>query len=1632
MKRLVTILSTFFLLFLFNGAVFGVWYPDPNVVSTNPADGASGVSTTTTITATFDLAMDSSSITQTGRVTVNTWPANNPISGVVSYDSTSQTVTFTPSVALSSNQTYVVSLNKNIQSTNNKKINGNTWWGNYVWSFTTAAGDTTSPTVISTDPANNAQSIGVSAVITATFSEPMNAATIVSPAAIFTVNNGAVAGTVTYDATTRTATFTPSANLSPNTTYSVKITTAAKDLAGNSMAADKTWSFKTVAGDTTPPTVSSTSPVNNATGVLTTAIITAKFSEAIDPATITSTTFGVSAGGVPVTGTVDYNAATFTATFTPTVLSYATTYTATITTGVKDLAGNAMAANKVWTFTTAAFTVTDGTQYCQTPPLVSTVSALKPNVLLVVDNSGSMNEFAYKSAGTGNGTTSRDTSYSDSTTYTGYFDPTKMYKYTSTSGGFFEIDTTATYDITNHTNVFYWGNFLNWLTMRRVDMVRKVLVGGKTTPRSAGQANYLLAEDNPDRDYYKQFNNVKYTVDNGTVKNEGTNTTYNLKVYVGTSLPQSGLLLGSYSDQMNFGIMFFNSGYRFEDNLNSQRDGGFVAVDLGSTGTNLITQVENTEPTTWTPLAETLYEAVRYFQATTSAYNGGTYSGKDPIQYACQKNFVLILSDGESTKDRNVPGGNWNSPGSKVTDSYGFNVKTYMDKIAANEGITSQWATDANSSEGTYYLEGVAYYAHTTDLRTSTVGKSDITGTQNLTIYSVFAFDDSSVGRELLQRAAKYGAFQNINGADASGIPVPDITSEWDKDNNGIPDTYFEAQQGQQLESALINAFNDILARVSSGTAASILSNSDNNGANLVQAVFYPKKIYGDDEVTWVGELQSLWYYIDPFLTTNTIREDTVQDYKLKLKDDYIADFYLDTGLNQTRVKLFADANGDGVKDNSAVPNKTVDPDDVKSLWKAGKLLWGRDLSTSPRTIYTNLSGTLVDFTTSLATDAGTAATMLTNLQAANSTEASKLISYVRGNEQGGYRSRTVSIGGNPGVWRLGDIISSTPKLLSNAKLNNYDAVAPSGYNDSSYAKFAGSTDYANREMVFVGANDGMLHAFKLGLLARSNVVGEVSVVTDTSDIGKEQWAFIPKNSLPYLRYLTDPLYCHLFYVDLTTSIADVAIGYTIDPETDAAKRITCNSAKYWQCRKQTQYQTNSTNLDLTSGKSSWRTVLVGGMGLGGASRNINYSGTNTNIVKTPVDGLGYSSYFALDVTTPASPHLLWEFSHPELGYTTAGPAFVRVGESGDKNGRWFVVLASGPTGPIDLASREFLGRSDQNLKIFILDAATGELVSRDASNNPGPIDTGITNAFAGNITGSAIDTDRTRFQSAGNYTDDVLYLGYVKKGSSGAWDKGGVLRISTGDSANTEASDYSPTGKWAFTKLIDDIGPVTSGIAKLIDPSTQKLWVYFGTGRFYYRNASGIDDPTNRQAVYGIMDPCYTTANDIDQACSTTVTTSQLRDQSSDDSTSWASAGTIVSSYKGWFITLLAADATAGFSAQRIITKPVAATNGMVTFTTFKPSSDVCGYGGSTTNIAVQYNTGGALVASQKSGVILTQLSTGAFVQRMVGTDFTGRGGRETTSDANSTGGSSGDSSAVFSNAGLTAVKRIMHIQEK
>jgi len=308
----------------------------PTVVSTVPLNGATAVAVNTAISASFSKAMNPATINATTFTLAGLGATS--VGGTVSYSGS--TATFTPTAVLANSTVFTATITTGAQD-----LAGHALLANFVWSFTTAA----PPTVVSTIPVNGATAVAVSTTISATFSEAMNPATI-SAATLTLTGPGAtpVAGTVTYAGTT--ATFTPSAVLTTSTSYTATITTGAKDSAGAPVATNVVWTFTTAP----PATVVSTIPVNEATAVAVNTAVSATFSDAMNPATINAATFTLTGpGATPVAGTVTY--AGNTATFTPTaVLPTSTLYTATITTGARDPAGTALAANFVWTFTTAA------------------------------------------------------------------------------------------------------------------------------------------------------------------------------------------------------------------------------------------------------------------------------------------------------------------------------------------------------------------------------------------------------------------------------------------------------------------------------------------------------------------------------------------------------------------------------------------------------------------------------------------------------------------------------------------------------------------------------------------------------------------------------------------------------------------------------------------------------------------------------------------------------------------------------------------------------------------------------------------------------------------------------------------------------------------------------------------------------------------------------------------------------------------------------------------------------------------------------------------------------------------------------------------------------------------------------
>ncbi|HVN96329.1 MAG TPA: PilC/PilY family type IV pilus protein [Syntrophorhabdaceae bacterium] len=1230
--------------------------------------------------------------------------------------------------------------------------------------------------------------------------------------------------------------------------------------------------------------------------------------------------------------------------------------------------------------------------YCLNPIFSST--AVKPNIMVIADFSGSMQFPAYvpctwggymtnaAQCGTSTSATAGVPSYNSAHTYYAYFDSTKNYTYNAS--GYWQVNTTCT----PSTSGGCWpGNLLNFVTATRVDVMRKMLTGGRTKTISS-----QLTFDNEGAEYtYTEHTlHCKFTLadtdnsdpttrqiaissESGFTCAYGTQSAANINIAIPAT--PTGILdqFGgpSPNDLVTFEAMIFNS---------SSGNAGLIkqGKQLNTTTdlTALKTAFNSQMAYNGTPTGEALWEAYDFFSQSDghsgpSGNNGfmdkgntsndrdpwydGTGSSKRAVP--CRKSYVLLVSDGA-----------WNGSVDPVIPARAMHVNDLRSDLAGVQNVTVYTVYAFGDLDPGTKIQGknamimtalfgghdfqntgdwpypfVSFNASSSNCSTVLTPAEDVTQKTNIKDVNSNTFCNS--------RYTPSGTAYSYLSQCTPPCPNPPCTNwnincaGWDKHDSGpdgLPYNYFEADDPADLAARLTDALNEMLRRASSGTAASVLSSAQGSGANLLQAVYYPKRVFGNVEVAWTGEVQNLWYYIDPYLTTSSIREDSNQNKILDLNQDRILQYYFDTTENKTRVKLFTDSNGDGVADNST-PDTVVDLADLKNLWEAGQIL--QKTSPSSRRIYTSLDGsTLINFQTASPT------TMQSYLQAASTTEASNIIQYVSGTDVSGYRNRTVSVTDNSGttttgVWKLGDVVTSTPRLQSSVPTQTYNLGSPDGYSDLTYQAYITSSTYTGRGMVYLGSNDGMLHAFELGKLSEhwsgQGTYQKAKLDPVSLGLGQESWAFIPKNALPYLTYLTSTSYCHTFSVDNPVIVADASIsgGYSA----------------------------------IKTGATNWRTVLVGSMGIGGACRNKATptacpAGTS-NCVETPVTNVGLSSFFAFDVTNPSSPTLLWEFSDNTLGYTTSTPVIVRVGDA-TKNGKWFVIIASGPTGPIETTQNQFLGRSDQNLKLFILDLATGALLRT--------IDTGIGNAFGGSLGNASIDIERGLTTGSGRYSDDVVYVGYTQKDTvAGTWTQGGVLRLMI-------KNDDNPAN-WTVNTLISGIGPVTRSITKLQDLTKKELWIYFGTGRLFFKYNDGltIDDPDTVQSIYGIKDPCYDSASALPAFKSTCVAISK-GDLATPPSTS---------SY-GWYINLNSSQSVTqsdgtivNYKAERLLVDPLAAFNGVVYYVTFAPSLDVCSLGGETYLYTTTYNSGAA--PSGGTSKVMLQLSTGNIIQTDVGSNI-------------------------------------------
>jgi len=1347
--------------------------------------------------------------------------------------------------------------------------------------------------------------------------------------------------------------------------------------------------------------------------------------------------------------------------------------------------------------------------YCQAPPLKAAIS---PNIMLAIDVSGSMSSKAY--TGT----------YDSTKIYEGYFDPSKYYAFvysdgTNTSFIYSTGSTTLyygeephtgtactktdcatwkspcpssntggcyAYGTTQHTDsgcssskyacCTAWnstgdcgnpksGNQLNFDNMRRVDLLRWAMTGG-VPDGCVGTANDGSYCNPQQYDTQPMKVGSVCSPTKGCILNMSAGTTYQYKVMVPWDRVMSGLAFQFQKLPVvpRMGSMFYSGSAVRSEGQTYVGDFTAAASKSSYVFNNLISAVNAIDPTGSTPTGPAMWDIFNYYAQKDPQYGGinpqasktSNDTWKDPMYdcadqggthctyIPCVDNFVILMSDGE-----------WNQPGDKILSG----------------------STTANLADADPVVP--AYLMHQPFLNTKTSVTTSVRG-----IYTIALFLGGSTttpsGTLAMKNVAMYGSYDKSTTwpGGTAGFPmtccgggscptkgslctaIPASSTSWDSDGDGIPDTYSGGDSASEIKDSIMAAVLDILTHTSAGTAASVLASREGSGANLLQAVYYPKKPFANATVDWVGNMQNLWYYIDPAFSNSNIREDGrdgtgAHDNILNLKTsgvtqkDYITQFYFDTGLQAALANRWTDDNGDASITGEAklAPIKV---DTVSNIWEAGQLLWSRNWLT--RKIYTvDVAGTsptnnLISFSCTAAANCPIAPVLKPYLNALDGAGvlsddvASTIMQWTIGVDYvssgsyiPNYRKRQATLGSTTAVWKLGDVINSTPKISTWQPLGDYNITyakydntyGPAGGNvyqsDAVNTKFyTTSYQYKGRGMVYTGGNDGMLHAFRLGLLqskwsgqgayekakltnnvcsASKNIFCSsnsqcpgTETCSATATLGEEAWAFIPKNVLPYLKYIQNPNYCHIYTVDLTPTVFDASTGYPSG----------CTQANYYDCLRQT---------------ASWRTLLIGGMRLGGACREP--ASTCTTCIKTPITdpdnaakGLGYSSYFALDITDQNNPKLMWEYDGTiknadgtysnKLGLTYSGPAVLRMSNSAvwgvqnaaTRNGKWLVVFGSGPTGAINTTQAAFSGESDQNLMLHIFDLATGPGVD---NANVYVLDTGIANAFSGSITTSTFDIDL-------DYSDDVLYVPYEYWVPD--W-RGGIGRLVT-------YGKIDPS-KWTWSIVINNLGPVTAAPDMLIDPDTKDLWLYFGSGRYFYDTINGPDDgsPARRRQIYGMKESCLNTAKNgfllncpaaAGFYCAEPFNVATCGGLTNVDNISVANnleatkASAKDSNYKGWYINLdppISAPPPALWG-ERMITNPSVDASGIVYFTTFKPQNDPCYKGGQTNIWAVKFDTGGAATGLIQ-GTAIIQVSTGSIEQVDLSKAFTERDNRRT-----------------------------------
>ncbi|WP_167595198.1 pilus assembly protein [Collimonas pratensis] len=584
---------------------------------------------------------------------------------------------------------------------------------------------------------------------------------------------------------------------------------------------------------------------------------------------------------------------------------------------------------------------------------------------------------------------------------------------------------------------------------------------------------------------------------------------------------------------------------------------------------------------TYDPVSEMYYAALRYLRhvGNVPEYTSGLTASMadgfpvittwdDPVQYACQKNFIIGIGDENTHADSNLPGSTIAGAGIEPTmpssvandvpaskqDKWPFSVQDATNQVGILEGISNLGTTHPTwcCNQNSYFIAGLAYAAHTSDLRPNDFLTQKAKFTTTAATYWLDVME-GNIERKKNQYwlAAKYGGFAVPAGYSTYSNTTALAQATWNKagdtDRNGDlrPDNYYDAGKAALMVSSLTDAFKNINSASQYSSALTIASPISVTSGNASYSTQYFAS-------NWSGDVIGSTLTFDA--TTGQATAATNWNARLLLETQAAS-----TGTGSTAV------NGWDTK----------------------------------RFIATSDSGKGVAFRAANIANATNSAAL--TVSGVTSTDVVNFLRGDRSKEGASFRQR---------AYLLGDIVSSRA----------YPVGVPSAtYADTSnpgYSAFV-TAQKSRKTVVYVGANDGMLHAFDGAL---------------TGTGGSELFAYVPSflfngptatPAVNGLASLTSTNYIHHFFVDATPVVTDVNFGKAGSANTGA----------------------------------DWRSLLVGGLGKGG------------------------KGYYALDVSNPGNlsnetnlaKAVLWEFTDSTMGYSYGPAVVVKTAKYG-----WVVILTSG------------------------------------------------------------------------------------------------------------------------------------------------------------------------------------------------------------------------------------------------------------------------------------------------------------------------------------------------------------------